>query len=172
MPSLFDLSNRLASIEALLENGLPETPEAEAELDRVLAEELATREALEQKAEAYVGIITELEALAAARKAEADRVAKLAKIPAQQAERLRQNLKDALIRLNVRKLLTDRHQVSLRKAGGKAPLELDEFMVPAEFVTVETITTPNKELIRQRLDAGEVLEFARYGERQDSLIIK
>lgn len=172
MPSLFDLSNRLASIEALLENGLPETPEAEAELDRVLAEELATREALEEKAEAYVDIITELEALAVARKAEADRVAKLAKIPAQQAERLRQNLKDALIRLNVRKLLTDRHQVSLRKPGGKPTLELDEFMVPAEFVTVETITTPNKELIRQRLDAGEVLEFARYAERQDSLIIK
>jgi hypothetical protein len=39
-------------------------------------------------------------------------------------------------------------------------------------VTVETITNPNKDLIRQRLDAGEALDFARYLERQDSLIIR
>jgi hypothetical protein len=172
VPSLFDLSNRLASIEALLEAGLPESPEAEDELDRALAEELATRQMVESKAEAYVGYITELEALVTARKAEADRIAKLAKVPAAQAERLRQALKEALLRLNVRKLLTDRYQISLRRPGGKAVLEIDEFMVPTEFVTVETITHPNKDLIRQRLDAGEVLDFARYLERQDSLVIR
>ena len=72
----------------------------------------------------------------------------------------------------MRKLSTDRYQISLRKPGGKAPLEIDEFMVPTEFITVETITNPNKDLIRQRLDAGEVLDFARYLERQDSLIIR
>lgn len=172
MASLFDLSNRLASIEALLSEGLPETPEADAELDRVLAEELATREQVEAKAEAYCGLISEMEALAAVRKAEADRVGKLAKQTAAQAERLRRALKEALVLLDLRKLSTTRYKISLRKAGGKAPLELDEFMVPAEFITVETITTPNKDLIRQRLDAGEVLEFARYGERQDTLLIK
>jgi hypothetical protein len=172
VPSLFDLSNRLASIEALLEAGLPESPEAEAELDRALAEELATRELVESKAEAYCGLISEMEALAAVRKTEADRVGKLAKATAAQAERLRKALKEALILLDVRKLSTDRYQISLRKPGGKAPLEIDEFMVPTEFVTVETITNPNKDLIRQRLDAGEVLDFARYLERQDSLIIR
>ncbi len=172
MPSLFDLTSKLAAIEGLLADGLPETPEAEAELDRVLAEELATREAVEDKAEAYCGLITELEALATARKAEADRVYKLAKVAEAQVERLRQALREALLRLNMRKLVTERYQIGLRKPGGKTPLEIDEFMVPAEFVTVETITNPNKDLIRQRLDAGEVLEFARYLERQDSLVIR
>ena len=144
---------------------------------KAIAKEVSARpydvmNSVEAKAEAYCGLISEMEALAAVRKAEAERVGKLAKQTAAQAERLRKALKEALVLLDMRKLSTTRYQISLRKAGGKTPLELDEFMVPAEFVTVETITTPNKELIRQRLDAGEVLEFARYGERQDSLIIK
>ena len=170
--SLFDLSNRLASIEDLLENGLPETPEAEAELERILADELATREAVEQKAEAYCGYITELEALAFVRKTEAERLAKLAKGAAAQADRLRKGLREALARLNLRKLTTGRYQIGLRKPGGKAPLEIDEFLVPSEFTVTTTVTSVDKEAIRARLEAGENLEFARFADRQDYLTIK
>jgi len=172
MATLFDLTSKLASIEALLADGLPETPEAEAELDRVLADELATREAVEDKAEAYCGLITELEALATARKAEADRVAKLAKTAAAQADRLRQALREALLRLDLKKLSTTRYQVTLKKAGGKQALEVDEFMVPAEYVTTETITTINKVAIQKALDEGQELEFARLLPRRDVLSIR
>lgn len=172
MSTLFDLSNRLASLEALLAEGLPDSPEAEAELDRALAEELATREAVEAKAEAYCGFIAELEATAAVRKAEADRMAKLAKSTAAQADRLRQGLREALIRLDLRKLSTTRYQIGLRKPGGKPALELDEFSVPTEFVTTEVVTHINKDLIRQTLESGQELDFARFAPRQDQLTIR
>lgn len=172
MATLFDLTNRLAALEDFLAGGMPESPEAEAELEAALAEELATRELVEAKAEAYCGYITELEALATARKAEADRVAKLAKTAAAQADRLRQALREALLRLDLRKLSTNRYQIGLRKPGGKPALEVDEFSVPADFVITETITNINKEAIRSALEAGQELDFARFLPRQDVLSIR
>lgn len=73
----------------------------------------------------------------------------------------------------LRTVETDRYRITLARNGGKAPLLVDEVPIenlPAAFV--RTTVEVNKEAIREALENGEVLEFARLGERAQSIRIK
>lgn len=170
MSTLFELTTNLAVIEDALAGGFDDTPEGMAQLDALLAEELATREALEEKAEAYVSIIGELEALATLRAAEADRLRALAETPTAQAERMRIALKEAMERLGMKKLSTTRYQIGVRGNGGKQPLVVDEMAVPEAYTTTKVFVDSVK--IRAELEAGTPLPFATLQPRGTHLSIK
>jgi hypothetical protein len=170
MSSLFELTTNLAVIEDALAGGFEDTPEGEAQLAALLAAELSTQEALEQKAEAYASIIGELEALASARKAEADRIRALADTPARQADRMRLALKEAMERLGMKKLATTRYQIGVRGNGGKQPLLVDEMAVTEEYTTTKVVV--DKDRIRTALEAGATLPFAILQPRGTTLTIK
>lgn len=170
MSTLFELTTNLAVIEDALAGGFEDTPEGMAQLDALLADELATQEALEEKAEAYASIIGELEALAALREAEADRLRAIAETPARQAERMRFALKEAMQRLGMKKLATTRYQIGVRGNGGKQPLLIDEMAVPEAYTTTKVVVDSAK--IRAELEAGTPLPFATLQPRGTHLSIK
>lgn len=118
-PSLFELTKNLAALEELLDR-----EEDGDEINRMVVESLTIRSQLNEKVEAYAGLIGELEALALARKQEADRLSRLTKSTQARADRLRKALMDGLKTCGVSKVKTLRYDVSIRKNGGKAPLIL------------------------------------------------
>ena len=167
MSSLFELSSNVAALEAALEN---ETDPAA--LQALVDELVANREGLNQKVENYAGFIGELQAVADARAAEAKRVGELAKQAANKVARLKEALREGLLRVGARRVSTTRYDVRVQKAGGKAPLVIDESRLTDEWVITKTVVEPDKEKIRAALEAGEVLDFAELRERADVLLIK
>jgi hypothetical protein len=69
---------------------------------------------------------------------------------------------------------TTRYTVSLAKVGGKAKLDLRVGVedLPGWAVTTETIVKANTDVIRDRLEAGEALDFASLMERGTRINIK
>jgi chromosome segregation ATPase len=167
MSSLFELSSNVAALEAALDNDGDQTA-----LGNIMDELISNRDSLASKVENYAGYIGELQSLAEARGAEAKRLSDLAKATSAKAQRLKEALRDALLRIGSRKLTTTRYEISIRKAGGKAPLVIDETRITEEWTTTKTIVEPDKERIRAALDAGEVLDFAEITERADVMVIK
>lgn len=167
MSSLFELSSNVAALEAALEN------EADPTALQALVDELvANKEGFQAKVENYAGYIGELQSVADARAVEAKRVGELAKQTANKVARLREALREALLRVGAKKVSTTRYEVAVRKAGGKAPLVIDETRVTDEWTVTKTVVEPDKEKIRAALEAGEVLDFAELKERADVLVIK
>ena len=172
MPTIYEISEDMAALDALLaETGGEITPEAEAAFNAFEAELAAN---LHAKTDAYCALIAEIDARAAARKAEAKRLADRAKTDERTADALRERLRFVWETRRLGKVETDRFTVSLARNGGKAPLDIrcgvDE--LPAWAITRETVVTVDKDAIRSRLDAGESLDFASLMERGTRINIK
>lgn len=167
MSSLFELSSNVAALELALDNdGDPST------LQQIMDDLVTNKEGFNQKVESYAGYIGELQSVADARSAESRRIGELAKAAANKAQRLKEALRDALIRVGLKKMSTTRYEIRIQKAGGKAPLVIDESRVSAEWTTTRTITEINKDLIRAALEGGEVLDFAELAERSNVMVIR
>ena len=172
MPTIYEISEDMAALDALLaETGGEITPEAEAAFNAFEAELAAN---LHAKTDAYCALIAEIDARAAARKAEAKRLADRAKADERTSDALRERLRFVWETRRLGKVETDRFTVSLAKNGGKAPLDIrcgvDE--LPAWAIKRETVVTVDKDAIRSRLDAGEPLDFASLMERGTRINIK
>jgi hypothetical protein len=167
MTSLFELSSNVAALELALDNDSdPST------LQQIMDDLVANKEGFNQKVEGYAGYIGELQSVADARSAESKRIGELAKATANKAQRLREALRDALVRVGLKKMSTTRYEIRIQKAGGKAPLVIDESRVSEEWTTTRTITEINKDLIRAALEGGEVLDFAELAERSNVMVIR
>ena len=79
---------------------------------------------LGSKIDNYCSLISEIEARSAARKAEADRLADLARVDENAAKALRDRLKFVFESRSLPTMQTDRFRVSIAKNGGKAPLDI------------------------------------------------
>lgn len=172
MPTIYEISEDMAALDALLaETGGEITPEAEAAFNAFEAELAAN---LHNKTDAYCALIAEIDARAAARKAEAKRLADRAKTDERAADALRERLRFVWETRRLGKVETDRFTVSLAKNGGKAPLDIRCGVedLPAWAVKRETVVSVDKDAIRARLDAGEPLDFASLMERGTRINIK
>jgi hypothetical protein len=172
MPTIYQISDDMAALDALLaETGGEITPEAEAAFNQFEAELAAN---LHNKTDAYCALLAEIDARAAARKAEAKRLADRAKADERTADALRERLRFVWEQRKLGKVETDRFTVSLAKNGGKQPLDIRCGVedLPSWAVKSETIVTADKEAIRSRLDAGESLDFASLMERGTRISIR
>jgi len=172
MPTIYDISEDMAALDALLaETGGEITPEAEAAFAAFEAELAAN---LHSKTDAYCALIAEIDARAAARKAEAKRLADRAKTDERTADALRERLRFVWETRKLGKVETDRFTVSLAKNGGKAPLDIRCGVedLPSWAVKTETIASADKDAIRARLEAGEALPFASLMERGTRISIR
>lgn len=174
MANLFDLSADLLEFEAILTENDGEIPE---EFDAQVSAWLGSVAAeVDTKIDNYAGLIREMESRAKIRKEEAERLAKLQKTDEAAAKRLKTILQWFFEAHRLQKKDTKRFKLWMQKNGGVTPMildpsvELDPGALPEKFqkVTIE----PNTPLIRAALEAGEELEFARFGERGTSLRIK
>lgn len=153
-----------------LEGDISDPAVAEA-IDEWLQE---TGDALDKKLDGYGALIREREALAAARKAEAQRLLDLAKTDENTVKRLKDRLQFFFENNGISKQETARFKFSLAANGGKAPVIIDGNYKPDEvpFSFQKQVVDFDKEEIRKALEAGDELSFARLGERGRSLRIK
>lgn len=174
-PTLVELSTELEQIDSLLDtiDGDNIPPDLQTSVDELLAQREATREALLEKLDNYCGLIQSRLMWATARRAEADRLSKLAESDLKAVDFLKSRLKTYLESTNQQKLRTKRFNIFVCTNGGKAPLRFDNTLpeqMPERFkrVTVE----PDTEAIRTALEAGEALSFAYLAQREKHLKIK
>ncbi len=172
--TLIELSADLEQLDSLLDTIDADIPvNLQTAVDELLAQREATHEALLEKLDNYCGLIQSRLMWAAARKAEADRLAKLAESDIKAVEFLKSRLKTHLEATEQQRLRTKRFNIALCANGGKAPLRFDNTppeQMPERFKRV--IVEPDKEAIRTALEAGEELIFAYLGERESHLRIK
>ena len=130
----------------------------------------------ESKAESYASIIREIEARADARNAESLRISALAASDSARALALKGILMEAMEYLGKPKLETTRFRISIVGNGGKQPITMLDDNIPAEFmrvpepVPVEPV--PDMVRIREALEGGELLDFARLEPRGKRLSIR
>lgn len=172
MPNLLDLTGLAARWLQIAEFFASEnegevSPEIMAELE---SSELAMTDKLEACAalrENWLADADAMDKIAAhyAARAKADR---------KQAERMTEWMRFAMTSNGIDKAVAGRYKLSIVANGGKAPMILSEGYDLAALPEHFTIITKeiNKGAIRAALEAGEVLEFAKMGERGSSLRIK
>ncbi len=172
--TLTELSAELEQINSLLETIEGDIPvDLQTSVDELLAQRESTTEALLEKLDNYCALIQSRLLWASARKAEADRLAKLAESDIKAVEFLKGRLKTYLEATSQQKLRTKRFNISVCANGGKAPLRFDNTppeQMPERFKRV--VVEADKEAIRTALEAGEELSFAYLAERENHLRIK
>lgn len=172
--TLFELTKRWQEFDAFMEEIGGDV--SDPRVSELVDAELAGLEAdTEIKADAYAAYIRELESRAEARINEAHRIMESAKRSAKLAETLSTRLRDALKLIGKRKVIGSRYTVSVAANGGKLPILYDEGACPVDalpetFVRVEL--SADKVAMRDALERGETLPFARFGERGDRLQIR
>ena len=117
-----------------------------------------------------LSLVRDIEARAEARKAEADRMRQRAKRDQAVADWFRSHVLRVMQAEGFKKLETSRWRVTLAMPGGKRALEIvgdvpDDYKF--EMTTVETDTAK----IREALESGATLPFARLVEKQPTLRI-
>lgn len=127
---------------------------------------------LVSKVDGYAGYISDLLATAKARKEEANRLRDLAIAGEKTAKRMKETLLMALVERDIRKLDTPRFVVTCAKNGGKAPLDIQ---IPGEDLPPRfqrVFIEPDKDAIREALDAGEEVDGCTIMQRGMSLRIR
>lgn len=169
MTTLLSLSDEIAKLDAMLGDAdNADAPAVQEALTRLL--DLTSQRA--DKVNAYCSLIRELELRAQARLEEAERLREAA----DRASALRSDLHDRLLlamkTMDIQKVETTLFTVTRAKNGGKAPLVIDEAAVPDEYVVLVESAKIDKERIREELEKGAKLSFARLGERGESVRIR
>lgn len=178
MASIFEICNELELLASEIEKGVdchlendPDSPpdRAEQALDDLVQRELATQELLKKKIDGYCNLVNEMESRSVQAQHEIGRLKRVANAHSSLAERLRSSLHYALVRLNLPKVETALHRVSLAKKAKS--VEVDEFaQIPDEFL--KTYTEVSKTAIRAALESGRELPFARWAPEGTSLRMK
>ena len=169
--TLFSISADISQLTTLLDEIEDNDSESEQLITSWL-EHLGSER--DRKLDNYAALISELQARAAVRKAEAKRLSELAARDEKKAEMLKERLKFFFEINKLKTLDTPRYKLTLAKNGGKAPLIVDESISPTELpekfqkISIDL----DKAAIRSALEAGESLDFAHLGERGSSLRIK
>ncbi len=168
--SLYHISAEMQTVlDAMLEDGV-NSPEASEALNAHLQ---GLDVALDQKAESYAGIITELNARAEVRKEEAARIRTLAAADEALATRLKERLKVAMETTGRLRIETPRFRLSVAQNGGKQPINIAPDAVDSlpSDLTVTTVE-PDREKIRAALEGGTMLPGCELMPRGTSLRIK
>lgn len=163
MSSLYELKENYKQIEEML---------YEEEIDeKLILDTLESIEGeIEDKADNYAVIIKELLGDAEVCKQEKIRLEARQKSFENRAKLLKDRLEEIMRETGKTKFKTAKFSFGIQKNGGLLPLWIDEDYsnIPQKYLKVE----PDNSKIRQALDNGENIIFARYEERAESLRIK
>lgn len=172
MATLLQIEQDMDALDALLMecDGDITDPTVEAEVMK-WAQEIEAR--FDAKADGYAALIMECKLRAKARKEEAERLALRAKIDENKAKFLSERIKAAMEKRGTAVVETARYRLTVAGNGGKAPMRLlvaepEKLPQWAQRIKVEA----NTEAIRERIEAGEKVEFAVIEPRGTHLRIK
>lgn len=171
MPTLLDIADDARALADLLDERDGDITGQEDAVQAFLDE---TGDALTAKVDAYAGLIRQLEAFAATRKAEAKRMADLAKSDENRAKWLKERLLLAMDVIGETRIDGDRHRVSIAKNGGKVPVVVpdDVDALPDAFVRTVVKRDADKDAIREALEGGADVPGCSLGERGRSVRIR
>lgn len=132
----------------------------------------AIGEEIETKAENTAKVLRELEGMAAALKAEEQRLSARRKSIENNIERIKGGLFEAMKTTGKTKFKTALFSFSIAKNGGKMPVvvDVDTADLPDDLVTITE--KPNVDAIRAYLEEHGDCPLAHFGERGESLRIK
>lgn len=126
---------------------------------------------LDIKCDSYVVVIRQLEAQVEMIDAELIRLEKNKSALTNNIKRMKSAVLDTIQMTGSRKMVTDHFKLSIVKNGGKQPMEVDEIeKIPQDYLTMKPVA--NMEKIRQELEGGGQLDFARLKERGEHLGIR
>ena len=165
MSTLYELTADFAALDALLDDSGGEITDT---IEVFLAE---LERNLEEKADGYAAYIRYLDAVAKVNREESQRLTVRARTAENRSQWLRDTFQRFMEQRQMRRLETERNTFTISAVGGKRPLEItDADDVPIELCEVRY--EPNKEQIREKLEAGEEVPGARLAERKQTLRIK
>ncbi|MEG4036040.1 siphovirus Gp157 family protein [Microcoleus sp. S36b_A4] len=174
--SLHQLTAQLEDLDELIDSieGEEITPELEAAVQQLLEQRDSTYEQWLTKVDNYCAAITNRHALSKQRKAEAERLSKLAVTDSKRVEWMKQQLKSCLESQGVKKLSLHRFSLTISNNGGVLPLKLvcEPEQLPPQFQRIEV--SPDNGAIRQALEAGDIeaQRVAQFGERETHLRVR
>lgn len=170
-PTLLDIADDARALADLLDEREGDITGQEEAVQAFLDE---TGEALTAKVDAYAGLTRQLEAFAATRKAEAKRMADLAKSDENRAKWLKERLLLAMDVIGETRIDGDRYRVSIAKNGGKVPVVVpdDVDALPDAFVRTVVKRDADKDAIREALEGGADVPGCCLGERGRSVRIR
>lgn len=163
MSSLYELKEDRRKIANMLY-------EEEIDIQMILDTLESIESEIEDKADDYAIIIKELLGDAKICKEEKQRLEARQKMFETRAEMLKNRLYDVMKETGKTNFKTAKFSFSICKNGGLAPLFVDEDYsnIPQKYLKVE----PDNTKIRNAIDNGEILSFAHYEERGESLRIR
>lgn len=164
MASLYEIDRALRTV---IEGGLvfdEETGEVYFDEEN-LAELVGARN---EKLEACAVVVKELEADAAALKAEGEKLAKRRQVAESKAERLRKYVADSMELFGDEKLETPKACLRFRRSSFVDVSDVDS--LPREFVRVKTTETPDKAAIAKAIKAGQEVSGAELMERKTLVV--
>lgn len=175
MKTLFEIGSDMERIDALLDECEGDLSKAESIMPEVHSYLAQLDEDQAEKLEGYCLYLRKLETEEAAAKEEAERWQAKAKARLSRAEYLKANLKAHLERTGQKEVRTATGRViALQASGGQPALQIDEDWrrTPAAAPYEVTRVEPNKAAIREALESGEELPFARLLPRTQRLVIR
>lgn len=123
-------------------------------------------------ADDFCKIIREMDLDADKRISEGKRLIESGQEMLSRANGLKEYLKDSMIMTDNTKIKTDLFTLSVCKNGGKTPIDIDDENVPQEYKQEVVTYKVDSNKIREQLDEGVILPFARFRERGTHLRIK
>ncbi len=147
--NLYELTDSYLKVLELIENG-------EEGLEDTLE---SINDTIELKADGYARIIRNLEANAVALKTEIDRLTNRRRSIENSIDRLKENLKNAMIATGKEKIKTDLFNVTVVN-NPVAVNVIDEKLIPEEYFKVEIIRKLDKISLRDAIKNGEEIQGA------------
>lgn len=152
LPTLFDIGEEELRLLLLLEEVTEHDDELELQTELDLIDQMMV-----SKVEGYVSVIRSLEAMAEARKVEADRLKARSQTAAKHAEWLRNRLLQHMQMTGRNRIETSRFTLSVRQNPEKCTV-LEEMLVPQEFKKTVVTTTVDVNAIKAHLKTtGEIV---------------
>ena len=162
--TLYELRAEYMELLALLED--PDTD------PQVIADTMeGIQGEIDIKCDSYVVVIKNLESQVEMIDSELIRLEKNKSALTNNIKRMKSAVLDTIQMTGSRKMVTDHFKLSIVKNGGKQPMEVDEIeKIPQDYLTMKPVA--NMEKIRQELEGGSQLDFARLKERGEHLSIR
>src|SRR4028119_1240060 len=174
--SLHQLTAELEDLDELIDSieGEEITPEVEAAVQQLLEQRDSTYEQWLSKVDNYCAAITNRHAISKQRKAEAERLSKLAATDSQRVEWMKAQLKKCLEAQGVKKLSLHRFNLTISNNGGVLPIKLscEVTKLPPQFQRIEV--SADNAAIRQALESGDIeaQKVAYFAERETHLRVR
>jgi len=167
--SLFGIVEDFDALLDLIEEKGDGDPDADAMIKEFM-QELVTN--LKTKGDSYARVVTEANASAKTLGEEIDRLRALKQREEAKATRLKAMLMMALMHLKVDKLSTPLHKFAIQNNGGVLPVHVDCDVMELPEHFRKCTWTPDTEVIREALVAGDKIPGTALSERGQHLRIR